>query len=41
MGDPILDAWGHEFVYSCGEGHAHVRSFGPDGVDGTEDDIED
>ena len=37
------DAWGHDFIYDCPGKHSpesyDIVSLGPDGIDGTEDDI--
>jgi general secretion pathway protein G len=37
-----LDGWGHEFIYETfpgGERQFQIRSMGPDGEEGTEDDL--
>lgn len=35
----ISDPWGHDYVMACVGDRFVVRSFGPDGLDGTADDI--
>lgn len=35
----INDAWGHPYVIRCDEGETVIVSWGPDGKEGTQDDI--
>jgi hypothetical protein len=37
--DPSLDPWGHPYVFRQHPEHWELRSYGPDGRGGTEDDM--